>query len=240
MSADEHLFRLYQLHQVDEELYHLKSKIKNLDVGKDEAEQFNKLKSETKDVRQKANNLQEKAQTLETKIAEVKLKCEKFEKQLFDGSITNAKEITNLQEEVKMLTNLKEEKESELSDVKTSLNIANIPAEDALSKLKALKKKLLIKQSNAKSAHADLVAQYKAVGAERPAKLDRLEASLIKSYETVLKKTGNTALSLVNDGNRCEACGAPVPERTKEQVQSGKLLYCESCGRILFVLLEKA
>lgn len=239
MSDDSRLFALYKLHKVDAKLHELKTRAGNLDVGKEEIAQFKELEKDSKELLAAAEAYKSNVKGLENKLVETNLKKEKYEKQLYDGTVSNPREVENLQKEVEMLTSLAKETEDKLHQAKGEKSAMLDPADQVIAKLKELKKAILIKQKRAKEEHQSLQTEFKQVADSRPAVAEGVEPELITSYTVARKSTNGTGMALVLDSGTCSACGNPVPARNTGLIREGKVVNCESCRRILFILAEE-
>lgn len=234
--SDEALFRLYQLHQVDEQLVDLKRKASGLDVGQKEIESLKQRDAESKAIREEAQRLHTEWKAAVAQREELSAKKAKFEKQLYDGSISNAREIENLQKEVAMLGQLLEKNALGEADLKRRYDAVAPQAQVEEQALRTLKKAALAKQEAAKTDHAALNEAYKKVAAGRAARAAKVTPDLMKVYDATRVKTHGTGMALVDDKRNCLACGNPVPERNAALVRLGKVVHCESCRRILFYI----
>ena len=234
--SDEALFRLYQLHQVDEQLVDLKRKAGALDVGQKEIDALKQRDAASREVREEAHKLHEEWKAAVAHREELTAKKAKFEKQLYDGSISNAREIENLQKEVAMLGQLLEKHALGEADLKRRYDAAAPAAQEEDQALRAFKKAALAKQEAAKTEHAALNEAYKKVAAGRAERVAKVSPELLKIYDATRTKTHGTGMALVDDRRNCLACGNPVPERNAALVRLGKVVHCESCRRILFYI----
>ncbi len=72
-----------------------------------------------------------------------------------------------------------------------------------------------------------------AVMAERDAIREKMSAKLYADYERIRKKTKGTVVAEAVDG-RCDACMITLRPQFLQELKLGeKIMYCESCGRIL-------
>ena len=67
----------------------------------------------------------------------------------------------------------------------------------------------------------------------------RVEESLLRRYEGILRSKGDCALAELTDG-ACSGCYKSLPPQTVIEVKrSSKFIECDGCGRILYWLREK-
>lgn len=237
--ADERLYKLYKLHKIDAALLQLKSRADHLDAGQGEAAIYKKLDAESKGIREEAGNLRKSAAEIEVREQQAESKLEKFQKQLYDGSLVNPREIENVQKEIEMLETLVVNLDDERKGVLARLEAVASEAGAAEAQMAKAKAAYAEKRDAAKVEHEALVARFREVGLTRAAAEKAVEPALLAVYASSRKKTGGTGVALVTADHRCAECGIDVPEKIREAVQSGKAMGCESCRRILFILTPR-
>ncbi|MBX3112527.1 MAG: hypothetical protein KF857_11000 [Fimbriimonadaceae bacterium] len=237
---DEGLYLLYKLHLIDAALYDLKQHAAALDVGKEESAKIKALETLIKPVKDELAQVQRETEETETAQKADEEKLARYEKQLYDGSITNSREVENVQKEIEMLTGLV----ITLDDKATALRGQAKPLRDkvkqAEAKVAELRQAGLAKQEAAKAEHARLEAEYKQAAAKRPDAAKAVDPGLLRTYEAVRAKTGNTAMATVTPQDRCQHCGMHVPEKALDAIRSGRPAQCEQCRRILFIVVPEA
>lgn len=233
--SDERLFRLYKLHQVDEKLLAIKARAEHLDVGKRELAVAKKLATDNADLLAEAKATKQKLAELTLKEDQANEKLEKFQKQLYDGSITSSREIAHLQDEIEMLEMLVVTTDDERKALLTSSKESAAAAAEIEEKIAKLKEQAVKKRAHAEKEHAELQELFKQTGATRASKESEVEKELITAYNNARKRTGNTGLALITTKQDCGSCGIDIPEKVREAVRDGKTTPCLSCGRILFI-----
>jgi predicted nucleic acid-binding Zn-ribbon protein len=234
---DERLFRLFQLHRIDEKLLAIKSQAEHLDQGRKESAGIKKLQTDY------ATEL-EQYKTLKTKISEKKTasavateKIAKFSAQLYDSN-SSSKELANLQKEIDMLEELGLQIETNIEELEAEFKPLHAKVTKINAKITELRTTIDEKKAAAVTKHEELKTAFKTVGAQRAAAEAAVELALLKSYNAARAKTGSTGLALVTASNRCAGCGIDVPEKVRDLIYTGRTQPCESCGRILFIHAE--
>ena len=234
--SDEGLYLLYKLHKIDAALIDIKQRAENLDSGKREGALAQKIETESADVRSAYSEAVAKFNDLKTKEDQALAKLDKFQKQLYSGSLTNSREVENVQKEIDMLENLAVNLDDDLKAAMVERDRLATEAKAAEEKIAAARQAQANKHKHAQEEHAALQARFREIGAKRADAEKKVSPSLLQVYVAARKKTGSTGMSLVTEDERCSACGIDVPERTQEMVRLGRPTQCESCRRLLFIL----
>lgn len=234
--VDQGLFALYQLHVVDSTLLDLQHHAAALDTGKKELAELKALQDSTAAQRESLKGLQSQLQQLEDEQRTTETKLAGFEKKLYDGSVTNAREVDHLQHEIEMLKGMVETRKPKIATLRAEVPPKATAVDEVDKKTTELQKAVVKKREAAKKEYAAIQAKFEQVKAKRAALAKDVPADFARVYDAVRQKTGGTGMALITDQSTCSHCGMHVAEKTCEYVRSGKLTQCEGCGRILFVL----
>lgn len=234
---DERLYRLYRLHKIDSRLIDIKNQAEHLDIGKRELALAKKLRTESLTDLERHEEVRNRVHQLRTALNQAESKREKFNRDLFSGSVS-AKEAENLQREIEMLGDLSVETAIELEEAEAQLAPLTVLVGEVADQIEALTKQASKKRTAAEARHKELQAAFKEVGEKRAAVEAEVEPTLLNAYKSARKRTGNTGMALITEGNQCSECGILIAPKIKESVQLGRTVPCESCGRILFVQAE--
>lgn len=231
---DTGLARLFRLHKIDHELHDLKAHAGALDTGQEEAARLKEYLAETDEVRTRAKQLAADLKDLELEAESLQAKKQKFEKQLFDGSISNSREAENVEKEIAMLKEMIDEAEMRELELMETLPSAQEAARGHEEKIEELQKAILRKRKKAVQEHEAIKAQYGETAKKRPAALQGIPEPLLKQYEALRAKLDGVAMAVVTDAETCGECGMHVPERALELIRRDQVVQCEQCRRILF------
>lgn len=229
MSATLGLFRLQQ---VDRQIDRVRSQ---LDVIQKTLEND----SELKQALQKAESAQKNhlLASHEMKNAEAerqaqKLKIEHAEASLYGGGVKNPKELQDLQLDVaslkKHLVTLEERELEAMLKAET----ASAEYEKAKTELELLQAKRGNEHKKLLEEQKSLTKQLESLTEEREASLAPMDAALLQSYEELRKHKRGIAVSEIED-NACAACGTDINAAAQQNARK-QIVYCPSCGRILF------
>jgi predicted nucleic acid-binding Zn-ribbon protein len=78
----------------------------------------------------------------------------------------------------------------------------------------------------------DLVKRIKELNNFRREHVQSIPSQYMAAYDSVMKRSDGSAVVQLSR-NRCRGCLVTVPANTIKTAYEGKLVYCDSCGRIL-------
>jgi len=225
--------QLFNLQEVDQELAsneqaHARISAQ-LGESKDVLDTRAKLEVETKQLEEITHS----QHTVEWEIEDISAKLTKFEGELYSGKTTSPKELTSLQQEIDSLKNNRgklEDRDLEFMETIESLNTT-------ISELRSNLEKLEIEwQQKQKDFIAELKELEKLISGlteKRKTLASEIDPQLLTVYEE-LKKQKGASVAKVEQGI-CRGCRISLPVNELQQVRSGSMVRCSSCGRILFL-----
>jgi len=231
--------KLYEYQNLRNDYFKLREKVdstikkEELLEWKKKIEQINREKEDLKNLIDEKSKLIEKTNS---SIKDIEAKEKDMEKQLYDGTSVNPKELLSMQQKLAELGEhkkhtkdayIKENEEvsdlqKELENKKQELMKEYKPYQDEINAYKQNKE---IEKANLN----ELAKQIKEMEKE-------IDSNLLEMYLKYTKKLGNNVLALVRSG-RCEGCNIDIPKSDLGDVKAGnKLVNCENCGKILAIL----
>jgi uncharacterized protein len=231
MSAALGLFRLQQVDSRIDQLESQLAKIREI-LGND-SEIRTKLE-EIKIAETKHRESERLRQSLEVDAQGQQSKIQQAEASLYGGGIKNPKELLDLQADVVSLKKHLHVIEDE--ELEAMLTVESLQAElqsvlDDFSRIQARldgeNKKLI---NDKELLNRDLLD----LQAERKATIGQIEADFLNSYESLRIRRSGFAVTEVSE-NACRACGTTLnPALQQNARHAAELVYCPSCGRILY------
>jgi uncharacterized protein len=229
MSSTLGLFRLQQVdRQIDRVRSQLDSIQKTLENDSELKQALNKV-----EVTQKENHhALHEMKNAEAEVQAQKIKIEQTESSLYSGNVKNPKELQDLQmESASLKKHLVTLEERELE--------AMLKAETASAEYESAKTALELLQAKRGNEHKKLIEdkesltrQLESLADEREASLAPIDTTLLQSYEDLRKNKRGVAVSEIED-NACALCGTDINASAQQNARR-QIVYCPSCGRILF------
>jgi predicted nucleic acid-binding Zn-ribbon protein len=167
-------------------------------------------------------------------VQEQRDKIELSESRLYSGSVSNPKELEDIQNEVTALNRYLDVVEERQLETMLSVDEAQEVYDEAHNQLAVV-------LANNESKHADLLEEKSEVESavvkiegQRKIQLNEIEAGDLEFYEDLRLKRAGVAVAKVQDRN-CTACGSTLASAMYQQARSpSKIIICDSCGRILY------
>ncbi len=225
--------QLFNLQEVDQELTSKEqayaSATSQLGESKVVLNTRAKLEAETKHLEQ----ITHAQQRVEWEIEDLSAKLSKYEKELYSGKTTNPKELTSLQQEIESLKNNREKLEDQDLEIMESIDRSNTSILELRSNLEKLEVDWQEQQKNLTSELKELEQFISVLKEKRQTLASEIDPHVLTVYEELKKKKG-VSVAKVEQGI-CRGCRISLPVNEFQQVRSGNMVRCSSCGRILYL-----
>jgi predicted nucleic acid-binding Zn-ribbon protein len=177
--------------------------------------------------------LQARQRHLDASLEDLDAKIHQLEKKMYDGSVRNPKELTDMQKE---LNHFKKQR-GQLDDDGLELIEA---IEAATQLLSQCRETLRQTEADWQADQTDLVedksqaeGEYASLEAERGVRTAEMDGGMLGLYETLRSAKTGRAVARVERGT-CQGCRITLPTHLVQRLRSGGILVqCPSCERIL-------
>lgn len=179
--------------------------------------------------------VQREERRLEDEVGALDAKIAREEGRLFDGSVTAARELQALQDEIASLKRRRSEIEDELlvqmeaaEPLDATLDAATATAESAAGALAAA-------TAAADAAAAALVEQENLVRPERDDAAAAVDAADLEVYDQLRSRRGGVVVGVL-DGRRCSACHIELPPVEVDAIKDhpiGSLVPCPCTDAVI-------
>jgi predicted nucleic acid-binding Zn-ribbon protein len=234
MSATQIAAALFQLQRVDLEMDRLAAEQQALAGSLQSTSTLKKLRAQyVMSQQQLASGLQAQKEA-EWALADLEQRLRQQEQRLYDGSVTSAKELSALQQEVQHLRAQQARQEEvtlEIMEAAESLHEEVVRKEQAVHAAERA-----WEQSTAAGAarRVELEQRLQALREQRTKLAATLNEELLKRYEGLRKTRQGRVVSKVEQ-NSCQWCRVILTPSELQRVRvSLELQTCSNCGRILY------
>jgi predicted nucleic acid-binding Zn-ribbon protein len=232
----EKLNALLALQQIDTQIYRAKKAQMALDNGTQAEQQAKAAHAEALSRREALHKSHADLKDSELKLDSIEAKRKTYQQRLYQGTITNARELANIEREIealgrqrsdldgKILTLMEqtEQDQAAFSMAEEQSRVAETHRAGMVSAFQARFEALELEMTEATQRRSQAVAAV-------------TDQSLLKRYEGIRAKSGNLGIVRI-EGMDCGGCHMTLPGSVTKSVKEGQQVEtCENCGRLLAV-----
>jgi hypothetical protein len=226
---------LYRLQQFDSRLVRLEAELAGLDDGTAARAEADRARAEEQAARDDLHAKQSRLRDMELELQSTVGKAHKVEGDLYGGRVSNPKELTAMQEDLKVLGRQRQRLEDEMLGLMEDIETLLAGIRTLETRRQDAEAALAARLEAARRTGDALTIEIETVRAQREHHAQSLDEDLLRRYERLRERKGGVAVSAVI-GGVCESCHMAIPEGRVDQVLEGPSLYmCDQCGRILYV-----
>ncbi|MDX1688237.1 MAG: hypothetical protein R3248_09665 [Candidatus Promineifilaceae bacterium] len=227
------LQQLYRLQQIDNEIREKKQRLREvMRALKDDEEVVaaRKHKERTEEALQK---MQGRQKELELQLGSVNDEAQRSEDRLYSGEVTNPKELSDLQQKIASLGRRKESLEDQILETMLAVEEAQEVDEAAGERLREAEAEWEARRERLEQEQDALAEEAGRLLQQREAQADRISDEMLATYEETARRRGGVAVAALVQ-QVCQACTVRVSATKARAAKTGELVYCSSCGRILY------
>lgn len=225
---------LYRLQNLDTMIDQINTRLEEIDLKLSDDHRVKLAKKNLDIAKDEANILRIQLNQIEDKVEAQRIKRKINQASLFSGKIKNPKQLQDLQMESEAIKRYI----AQLEDDQLAAMIAYETAEK--TEKQENKELIQAKGSTAEDNAALLGEQTKLKDdlerllREKEATLQAIPSEALDLYTQLRKTKRGTAVTTVSDGG-CSICGQALTAAIQQSIRaSNSIVFCPSCGRILF------
>ncbi len=225
--------QLYQLQEFDVEIESDDRALKHVTGQLGESQAVLEAQTQLQSEQQHLEELKHQQHSAEWEIDDIATMIATAEEKLFSGRVKNPKELASLQQDVDMLKTRRGKLEEKALGIIDQVEQSEAGVARISGELKTLtadwrrrQKQLADEKAKLQTALADLKQKWQLLSAE-------IEPETVEFYQQLRKGKG-TAVARVEQGI-CRGCRISLPTTDLQRARGNNLVYCSSCGRILFL-----
>ena len=227
---------LFALQELDLAIAAGRAEIEAMATRLDEPEELVEARQLLVQGREELREAEHQFKEREFEADELKRKIEPVEKKLYQGSVTNPKELEDLQADVESLRRRRSELEDKALAAMDALEQAQQRFAEADRSVGELAERHGVEREDMGARTAELEAELAKLQQEREEAASEIEPSVIKLYEVLRTNKGGRAVAKVV-GGACQGCRISLPMNVTQRARvGGDIVQCPSCERILYVI----
>jgi predicted nucleic acid-binding Zn-ribbon protein len=224
--------QLLRLQQIDDEIKGSKIRLSQVVRLQSESETLATARKRAEVTEAELHDQRGQQTDLNLELSSLNSKAKRSEDRLYSGLVKNPKELEDLQHEIESLSRRRSIIEDELLEVMIMVDEAEDENAQAVEAVDKIQSEWEQDQENLRQEQATLIENINELSDLRNQQLEIISAESLAAYENAIRRAGTTAVVLLKN-NMCQGCQVRVPENLVKTVAEGKLVYCDSCGRIL-------
>ena len=225
---------LYRLQEIDLELQRIQSRIEEIDSVLAQDDELPKARAVLETRAAELSEVRSANSGADHAVASQRDKIAQTDKALYSGSVTNPKELQDLQMESESLHRYLETLEDRYLEAMVALEEVEQAHLEATEALDVLQQREARQHSELTQEKEALIGNLARLDEERQAASSDVSVEDSKLYDSLKKQLGGKALAMLKDGV-CSACGVELARSKRQDVAGGnELTRCAQCSRILF------
>lgn len=224
---------LYRLQEIDSEIRAKKQRLGEVIRLQKEDQALQKARQARDAAAQQRDKWQKERKRLEIEIADLEGKSKNASNRLYSGNVKNPKELTDLQHQIEAMGRHRSSLEDQLLETMLEL-------EEAETRLAAAQEQCQQVEAAWERNHAGLLQEQEQLAlvlhdlmSRRPGMATLIKPDTLSHYEQLSQKLGGVAVAMAQY-NLCSVCRVTISAQKIKMAQEGSLVYCGSCGRILY------
>ena len=231
MSED--LAVLYEVQQADLETARLKAALVSLDNGDALRSSIASAEAELGPLQAQVHATETEHRDRELELKTLQEKKERFERQLYSGTVRNPRELGDLQAEVAMLKREGDRVELRVIELMLELEQQRAQVAEKQAELAALQTELRSVVELFETTGSRLRGEIAELEQRRGGLGARVGAQMLKRYEQIRARQNNLGLVKVT-ADTCPGCRVAIPTERLKAIKAGVPgETCDNCGRLL-------
>ncbi len=225
---------LFQLQQFDLEADRLVAEQQALTSSLQSTSLLNKLRAEESIAQQQLATGLQAQKDAEWALEDVERRLKQQEQRLYNGSVTNAKELNALQQEVQNLRAQQARQEEKALEMMEAAEDLNTTTEQKTQAVREAEQAWELSNAAGVARLDQLEEKLQELRSKRAGLTATLDSELVKRYEGMRKTKQGRVVSKVEQ-NSCQWCRVILTPSELQRVRiSSELQTCSNCGRILY------
>ena len=225
---------LFQLQQLDLEIDRLVAEKQNLTSSLQSTSLLKKLRAEEQTAQQQLAGGIQAQKDAEWALEDVERRLKQQQQRLYNGSVTGAKELNALQQEVQNLRVQQARQEEKALEMMDAADALREVAERKAQAIKDAEQSWELSNTAGIARLDQLEEKLQGLRGKRVELTITLDGDLVKRYEGMRKTKQGRVVSKVEQ-NSCQWCRVILTPSELQHVRiSSELQTCSNCGRILY------
>ncbi len=226
---------LFALQETDMALDRARGRLAEIEEALGETDEVVEVRQELAAKKAVVADLRAEQKELELSVDEVRRKSGEIEAKLYGGTVSNPKELADLDADLKSLRNQTRTREDVLLSNLVAMEEADAERKAAEARFAEIESEWLAGQQRLSAEKAEIEPEVQRLEALREQQLPDIERSELGLYQVLRERRAGQALARIERG-MCQGCRITLPVSLLQKARTGLgLVQCVSCERILLV-----
>lgn len=233
-SVRDTLTALYAVQEIDTLLVRAKRSQAGLDNGTEASAAAEAANAASKQKRDALHKLAGELKDSELKLETVETKRKSYQQKLYQGTVTNARELANIEKEIEALGRQQSDLDGRILALMEEVEQAQADSSVAEAQARAAEGHRTEVLAAYRSRYDALALELSSLTQQREAAAARVEdAAALKRYDAIRVKSAGIGIAKI-EGDTCGGCRMKLSSTLIKAVKElAQTQTCENCGRLL-------
>lgn len=224
---------LLTLQDIDLKIDSRRALIADIDSRLGETDEVIQARTALTDAEAEAGRVRREQRALDAQLEDLDAKMRPIETRLYDGSVRNPRELSDLQKELEGMKKRRGQLDDQGLQMMEVVEAANTALETARQALQAAEASWREDQHDLVQDRERAERETGALGAERQRWASSMDAPSLGLYEGLRSQKNGRGVARI-ERSTCQGCRLSLPTHVVQRVRTGmQLVQCPSCERIL-------
>lgn len=223
---------LLRFQDIDLELQKLNQKLADIEVSLHDTATLTQAQQHAEEATQTAHAARKAQKDVEFELQRTQTELQQTEQRLYSGSVTNPRQLEDLQAKSQSLRKWVAKLEDDLLEAMVAREEADEVEAKTSAHYKHTATKRATLEQNLAAERAVLQTRGQTLLQEAENVKARIPQVIMDSYHYLTSRTGGIPVARLQ-GEICSMCGVEVLKPTQRKVKTGEEAYCDGCRRLL-------
>ncbi len=223
---------LLRFQDIDLELQKLSQKLADIEAILHDTSTLTQAQQHAEQAEQTARAARKAQKDVEFELQRTQTELQQTEQRLYGGSVTNPRQLEDLQAKSQSLRKWVAKLEDDLLEAMVAREEADEVEAKASAHLKHIATKRTTLEQNLAAERAVLQTRAQTLQQEAENVKARIPQAIMDSYHYLASRTGGIPVARLQ-GDVCSMCGVEVLKPTQRKIKNGEEAYCDGCRRLL-------
>jgi predicted nucleic acid-binding Zn-ribbon protein len=225
--------QLYKLQQIDLELQRKQQELYEVENCLSDNKGLVGAESKLASQKEQLEDAKKRQKSSEWELEDLQEKVKRIDSKLYSGTTKDAKELVNLEKEVKVLKSKISTNEDALLGLMSQVEEIEAEVKTIGEDFERLKREWQERQETLEQRKTEIETELAQLRGNRDGLAQQIDSEALNIYERIRLMRGQAVVKV--ERGRCQGCHITVSTSQWQKTKAGDLIQCNSCGRILHV-----